>query len=400
MDNRVQQFWAGLFKEFGSAMEIYRHTGLTYPVSGGAKGYNETADIPFHTVDGYDLSDLYDEFNETIRILNSQRNPLIDRLTFEVTRPVERIQQLAGDEFEEADEYGQPKRVRLGPFWDLGFDLKYFDLGISYTYRFLGEATAAQVRALNNQALEADGRLIFKTVLERVFRNVIDTADLRGGTAVNVHPFYNGSFAVAPPGWKTYAHTTSHDHYLVSGGATVDAGDLNAMEAHIHHHGYTQGATLILLANRQEINTIATFTRAGGARWDFIPKAGISFLGSMVGGQPTNPSGLSVYPGFQGQYGNINIIEEDYVPAGYMVLFASGGLRADRNPIGLRQHDNESLRGLKLIPRHMHYPLVDSFYHHPLGAGVRHPGAGVIMQVKASGNYEIPALSLQGPGGR
>src|SRR5687767_5577476 len=129
--------WASLYKQYGDWRTIYRETGLIPPVRGGAKGYNETADLPFNTVDGYDLNDLWDEFSETIRILNAQRNALLDRLTFPVTRPIERIQQITGDEFEEADEFAQPKRIRPGVPWDLGFDLRYFDLGISYTYRYL-----------------------------------------------------------------------------------------------------------------------------------------------------------------------------------------------------------------------------------------------------------------------
>lgn len=393
------RFWAPLLKQYGNAWELFKRTGLVYPISGGAKGYNEMADYTYHTVDGYDLNDLWTEFQESIRLLNAQRNVIIDRLTFPVQRPIERVQQIAGDEFEEADEFGQPKRMRLEATWDLGFDLKYFDLGISFTYRFLGDNTADNVRALNNQALEADQRLVFKTLMERIFDNTNSSATLRGGTAVTVYPFYNAGLPVAPPTWKTYSHDTTHTHYLASGAAAVVSSDLDDMETHIHHHGYTQGATLILLANRQEVATIRTFTRAGGDTWDFIPKRGISFLGNLVGSQDGDPTGLANYPGFQGMYGNIAVVEEDYIPAAYMFMFASGGIRADRNPVGQREHENPGLQGLKLIPRHQHYPLIDSFYHHALGSGVRHPGAGVVMKV-TTGAYDIPTLSFQGPGGR
>jgi hypothetical protein len=105
-----------------------------------------------------------------------------------------------------------------------------------------------------------------------------------------------------------------------------------------------------------------------------------------------------VYPGFIGTYGEINIVVEDYVPSGYMFMFASGGLRADRNPVGIREHESQDLRGLKLIPQFERYPLREAFYHHALGSGVRHPGAGVVMKI--NGAYTIPTLSLAGPGGR
>jgi hypothetical protein len=286
----------------------------------------------------------------------------------------------------------------------MGFSLKYYDLGIRYTFRFLGRAPASQIRALNNSALEADQRLQFKEVLTRVFRNTNEAATLEAsGTAVTVFPFYNGDITalpVAPPTWKSYSHATSHTHYLVSATAAVDSGDLDEMYDHIHHHGYTQGSNVILLVNRAQAKDIRTFTVAGGDAYDFIPKAGSTFLGTIVGSMPGNDTGLDVYPGFIGGYGPISIVEEDYVPAAYMFMFASGGDRADRNPVGIREHENEALRGLKLIPQFERYPLREAFYHHALGSGVRHPGSGVVMQVKASGSYEIPTLSLQGPGGR
>jgi len=404
MAGKAHSFWAGLLQQYGSAWETYRQTGLVFPVSGGAKGYNETADILTETVDGVPLDELYEQIMTSIRMLNRMRNPLIERLTFPVAAPFEEVMQIIGDEFEEADEFAQPKGIRLGVPWNMGFSLKYMDLGIRYTFRFLGRARASQIRALNNSALEADQRLLFKTVLERVFRNLTDSVTLEAsGRVANVYPFYNGdetTLPAVPPPWKSYTHTNTHTHFLVSGGATVDSGDLDEMELHIHHHGYTEGATLILLANREQVNTINTFRIADADRWDFIPKAGISMFGQLIGGQPTDESGLAAFPGFRGRYGNINVIEEDYIPAKYMVLLASGGVRGERNPIGIREHENAALRGLKLIPQFERYPLRESFYHHAIGSGVRHPGAGVVMQVKASGDYEIPALSLQGQGGR
>lgn len=402
--SQYEQFWKGLIEQYGDWRSIYKHTGLLVPIAGGAKGYNETADLLIRTVDGVPLEDLYNEIIATLRMLNAQRSPLIQRLVFQVNEPYEEVSQIIGDEFEEADEFGQPKGIRLGVPWNMGYPLKYFDLGIRYTFRFLGRAKAAQIRALNNSALEADQRLIFKTVLDRVFDDRTTTVTLEDtNTTTNSYPFYNGhvgNLPAVPPSWKTYNHTNTHTHYVASGGATVDSGDLDAMEDHIHHHGYTEGTDLILLANREQANKIVTFRQANGDRWDFIPKAGISMFGSLIGSQPTDDTGLSVYPGFLGKYGRISVVEEDYVPPKYMVLFASGGRFAERNPVGLREHENEPLRGLKLIPQFERYPLREAFYHHALGAGVRHMGAGVVMFVDAGSTYTRPTLSYQGQGGR
>ena len=100
------------------------------------------------------------------------------------------------------------------------------------------------------------------------------------------------------------------------------------------------------------------------------------------------------YPGLQtiGTYGPVVVVEEEYIPAGYMVMLASGGELDIRNPVGIRQHDNASLRGLRLVKgRTPDYPLIDSFYLHGFGTGVRQRGAGVVQQVVASASYTIPS---------
>lgn len=379
-----------------------------------AKGYNEVADLLRRTVDGVDQNLLYDEFSASIAILNAQRSPLIERLTFPVTEPYEEVMPIVTGNFEEADEYAQPQGIRLGGIWNMGYPLKYFDLAQRFTFRFLGRVKSSQLRAINNMALEADQWLIYQTVLNRVFDNRTNSATLEDtGTVVSVYPFYNGdqtALPAAPPTWKTYTHTTSHTHYLATSGATVDYGDLDDMWLHIYHHGYTQGgAQVILLANRDQTKTIRTFRVTGGATYDFIPAVGgpaFFTSGPLLGGGLSTASGRglnelgSIFPGFIGTYGDIAIVEEDLLPPKYMFMFATGGKFAQRNPVGLREHQNEALRGLKLIPQFERYPLRESFYHHPLGAGVRHQAAGVVSFVDAGSTYVIPTLSRGGPGGR
>ena len=399
-----------LLDEFGgSAWQMFKETGILLPMAGGAKGYNETADLLTRTVDGVDQNRLWDEFNATIRILNEQRSPLVQRFTFPVTEPFEEVMPIVTEEFEEADEFAQPKGIRLGRPWNMGYPLKYYDLAQRFTFRFLGRVPASQLRAINNTALEADQWLIYKTIFERVFDNRTFQATLEDtSTVVNTYPFFNGdqtALPAAPPTWKTYSHLTTHTHYLASGGATVNSGDLDEMWTHIYHHGYTQGgADVICLVNREQAATIRTFRVATGAQYDFIPRSdGIPFIlnGTIIeGGRPTDNTGINTFPGFIGVYGPVSIVEEDLIPAKYMVMFASGGRFAERNPIGLREHPNAALRGLKLIPQFERYPLRESFYHHALGAGVRHQAAGVVMFVDAGSTYVRPSLARGGPGGR
>jgi hypothetical protein len=407
--------WAELLRDYGSAEAVRKHTGLLLPISGGAgpgpEGYNETADLLTRTVDGVPLDDLYNEVIETLRLLNATRAPLINWLTFPVTVPFEQIMPHVQEDFEEADEFGQPVGIRLGRPWSMGYDMRYFDLGIRYTFRFLGRAPASEIRALNNTALDADQRLMLKTVLTQIFTNVTRQATLEDtGTVVSVYPFYNGDVAalpVAPPAWKSYTHLTTHTHYLPSGGAAVVSGDLDDMFDHIYHHGYIQtGSKVFLIASRALCKTIRTFRVATSDSYDFFPvvsDAGARMFGTLIGQLPgTVATGLEGFPGHIGDYGPIHVIEEDLVPAGYMVMWVSGGPKDQGNPVGIREHENPPLRGLKLIPQFERYPLREAFYHHALGSGTRYPGKGVVMKI-GTGAYTAPDLTTTlaaGPGGR
>lgn len=372
-----------------------RNLGILLGISGGARGYNTAGDVITQTVDGRPLNDIWAEFQRTLDLHNGFRRRLVDLLTFPVAAPIEDVPQITGDDFEEASEFGLPKGIRGGDYFSMGFDFKWYDLGVYYTWQYLSEATAAQVESLNNIALEADNRLVFSKVLRAVFNNVTRVANIRQ-QSVNVYPFYNADTTV-PPTFKTFTHAAAHQHYLTSGAATVDSGDLDEMETHLRHHGYgTQmGSSLYLLVNSAQLATIRGFRVASGASYDFIPAQGQPpFLlpantGGIAGGQPANQiQGLDV----AGRYGKWLVIEEDYIPAGYMLGFATGGLLQATNPVGVREHINASLRGMRLVKgKDNDYPLIDSVYNHGMGTGVRHRGAGVVMQIKVAAGYDIPA---------
>jgi hypothetical protein len=97
----------------------------------------------------------------------------------------------------------------------------------------------------------------------------------------------------------------------------------------------------------------------GGAavpKWDFIPSAAqpaYFTTESLVGSIPSADfNGLQV----QGSYGDAWLVESHYVPAGYVIVAATGGLDSDMEPIGFREHPNAAYQGLRHIPGHGPYP--------------------------------------------
>ena len=383
--------------------DIKQMEAMAYDLSGafdlsllpaGAAGTNAEGDVLTQTLDGRSLNDVWTEIQASLALWNDKRQAIVDLLTFPVQNPIEEVPVYSGDDFEEASEFGEPKGVRGGDFFQMAYDFKWYDLAVRFTWKFLAEATAAQVESLANRAFEADNRLVFSRVLRAVFNNVNTTASIRS-QAYNVYRFYNADGTV-PPDYKNDTFSGTHNHYLTSGAATIDSGDLDAIEEHIKHHGYLEGgATLVIMMNRQEVATVRSFRVSGGDSFDFIPSQGspAAYFPQMVLGVTGNQP-PSEYRGLKvaGSYGPFLIIEEDFIPAGYVFAFATGGEQNVANPVGFREHQNAGLRGLRLVKgRDNDYPLIDSFYQRGFGTGIRHRGAGVVMEITADATYDIPA---------
>lgn len=387
------------FERLFSAGDIVGYDGPYGPGTQGLGGYNQLSDVLVQPADGTNINEIWAEINSTLAIWNSQRNSLIAHFTFPVTEVIERVAVPGQMDFEKATEFGQPRGGSGFSYYNRGYDFDFYDLAIRYTYRFIGEASGEQIRNLNNLALEADNRLLFNAVMKCLFNptNLVGVAD--SNIPTQVVKFYNGDGEV-PPVYKNNTFTGSHSHYgttqSLGTSATLNSATLDAVEADFRKHGFTpviSGTKLIAMVNPQEGTIMRGFKVANGAKYDFIPGAnygGGIFL-PMNGGLVAATS--DPVPGEIGTYGPWHIVEEEYIPAGYLSLMASGGTFNLQNPIGIREHYNASMRGLRLIPgARSDYPLIDSFYERGFGTGVRQRGGGWLVQVTNSATYTVPTI--------
>lgn len=370
-----------------------------HDIVGADRGFNVQSDLVTQTADGIDLNLLWEEFQEAISIWNDGRSALVSFLSSTVTDMVEFIPSASGDDFEKASEFGVPQAIRGdvgGEYY--GYAFEWFDVASRFTWKFLANAPAARVEAVQQTALEADNRLVFKIVLGTLFSNANRTND----EGIAVKALYNGADGVVPPDYRGKSFTSAHSHYLVSGAAGLDSKDIEDLIDTIAEHGYghAEGSQIVILASKQEVDRIRTWranvenSNSAVALYDFIPAStqpslilpSNGLLGSIP---PSTWNGLPV----TGSYGNALIIEESYIPAGYVVAFATGGSADLQNPVGLREHANPELRGLRLINGdRAGFPLINSYYQRGIGSGIRNRGAAAVLQVKASGNYAAPSL--------
>lgn len=394
----------------GMELVDLRALGIIPAGVGGANrlGTHVAADVVTQTADGTDLNVIWTTFMDLLNAVNSQRQALINFLTFSVAQPFELVTQPGqGVDFEEASEFGEPVGSRIVPaYFNLGYTFKWYDLAARYTWQYLADATDAMVNSVANASIEAYYRLLLNAVLKTVFNPTNLTATINGN-AYNVYKFYNADGTV-PPAYKNNTFTGSHTHYKNSGTDNVlEAQDLDTLVIDdFASHGYDQlsGYRLVLMVNTVIGNQIRNFRSAvntgqavGGnyGRYDFIPAQGqpgqiIPATTQVIGAtQVANTlAGLNVI----GTYGSLIVVQDDWLPTTHLFAFATGGTDNLNNPIGLREHANANLRGLRLVKgRNADYPLINSFWAAGFGTGVRQRGGGIVMAL-TSAAYAAPSV--------
>jgi hypothetical protein len=393
-----------------SSMELVslQSLGILPGGIGGANrlGYHAAGDVVTQTADGTPLNQVWDDFQSLLNQVNASRQALINFLTFAVGSPTELVAQPGqGVDFEQASEYGEPVGSRIQPsYYSMGYTFNWYDLAARYTWQYLADATTQMVDSVANAAVEAYYRLLLTKVLRTVFNSANESATINGN-AYNVYRFYNADGTVPPP-YKNNTFTGSHTHYKTTGSAALEATDLDTMVIDdFASHGYTEmdGYRLVLMVSTTIGNAVRNFRSAVNTaqpvagnygRFDFIPSQGqpgqiISQTQQYFGQSQVAPTlnGLNVI----GTYGPLVVVQDDWLPTDYCFAFATGGSASLNNPVGLREHANPNLRGLRLVKgRNADYPLIDSFWAAGFGTGVRQRGGGIVLQLTASGSYTTP----------
>jgi hypothetical protein len=367
-----------------------------------AKGINATGDVLVRTRDGQDLNAIWTQYQELLDAWNATRQPLIDLLTFSVTDVIEDVAQGVEEDFEESTEFGQPRAVRpLTTIQQRAYDFKWYDVAARFTFRFLADATARQVDMVQSQILEADNRLQFRLVMKRLYNNANNNTTINN-VAYQAKPLYNADSEYIPPYAGNTFNAATHTHYVTSGAAVMDSGDVEAGASLLEEHGYKRstGFQIVVLVNPSAAAAIRLW-KAGQANsngaiatYDFVPPTGTNIIlpstVQLFGAQPAQ-----TFAGFDvvGAYGPYLIVQDNNTPTGYMAFFATAGGSQSTNLIGIREHVDQSLRGLILKGGDRNaYPIVNSTYVRGLGTGVRTRGAGAVMQITANASYTTPTL--------
>jgi hypothetical protein len=392
-----------------NAQALYYDGIPVYPIFGASStGIHVAADVisaqtlVSQLADGLGLDELWTEFEEILSFWNKERTSITDLLTFNTTLAGEAVvQSIDSGPFERATEHGvaMAQGVPLEAAV-LGYDRFDWDRRSAFSWMFLRDSSAEQVRAVFQAILHADTRL----VTGRVLRRVLDPAPSHTESGWPVYGLWCADGMVPPPfGFNTFTGTETM--YIVSGADTLGSADIEDAVKKVQSHGYGlsegAGGQMLIIANPVEAALIRSWragqpSRSGGpnALYDFVQAktapphfTADTLVGERVSGEW---NGVRV----QGNYDVSLLVESGILPPGYVVVAASMGKNATGNVVGLREHPDPAQQGLRQIAGLGPYPVVDSHSARCFGVGTRHRGAACVVQVKASGSYTPPSPDL------
>ena len=282
------------------------------------------------TNDGVDLNVIFAEI-EQLEGWNGERATVASLISYQTTVPADAVPQtLTVEPFDVASEFGVPKGAAPPPdHLKVGYTFTDFDKASRFSWRFLRDASAEQVRSVVTRILSGDNQLVNGLVLRRLF----DPAEGINDYSHRVFGLWNGTDSLAPPPYMGVTFPTSTSHYLASGAATLDSGDIEALMRLIAVKGYgiRPGSQLVILANPSEAEVIQSW-RAGEvsdnaqkAKYDFVSSSNAPpFLTSEnVHGAipPPDFHGLKVL----GAYGKAWLIETTMCPRAGRALSRRAG---------------------------------------------------------------------------
>lgn len=329
------------------------------------------------TIDGQPLSEIWTELQVALALFNAHASQYVSALTFRVVRPTEKIAVPHSPGMQEATELGRPSKVRT-QLISRAFPLDHKDLGAGYTQEYLDDATAEQILAVAALIRSAWVQEQQETVLDALLGN----ANYTDPDGLFIRRLYNADGEV-PQSVKRWTFDGTHNHYMTADTpGSPDEDDLEQMADNLIHHGFRefggQDVSFVLHVRREDLADIREFDGWVPAQTGSAP---VIIDGNVVGRtrDAATPSGLNV----EGWIGDWTVVQDNNLPMGYWVGIVEDSTPfSRRNVVGLRQHENPSARGLRLVEGgRQNYPLIDSVYDGYLGAGVGQRGAAVVMDV-------------------
>lgn len=276
--------------------------------------------------------------------------------------------------------------VKATGSWDVAYPLEGFGAAqgsnrVDYAYLTVDDVDIA-VQTIVAQDINTRRYEMLKALLNNTARTFVDP--IHG--SLSIKSLANGDTVVYPPVLGSESEATD-DHYLVSGYVTADISATNnplitaRNELEEHFGKPTGGGRVVSFINDAQTAKITALSEFHS----------VTDIAITPGGNTATVNTLPNVPGrILGRTDSgVWVSEWSWVPSGYMVNISLDApaplkMRVDPADTGLGS-------GLQLVAEDQLNPLRVAYWENRFGIGCANRLNGVVIQLKASGSYDIPS---------
>lgn len=288
--------------------------------------------------------------------------------------------QMLTDEMVLADEFGRAPTQVSGKPGRIGLPLERFKIAKGFTTDFLSNATVAQVAMRTTEVEAAHIKRVTRSMRDALYRPVsFDFVDYRVDDMVlKVKPLYNadGVTPVNGPAGETF--DGAHTHFMTA--ATLTAAAVDALIENVAEHNDSADVVIqVSLAEAAAVRKLDGFAPIMDARIEQVPNGQFVARGALNTGNIKNRK--------IGYYNGAEVWVKPWSYAGYLLALDRN---APQKALGMRESEDASKRGLRLIATNYAYPLQSENFEAEFGFGALSRGAAAVLQITAAGAYEDP----------
>lgn len=286
--------------------------------------------------------------------------------------------------------WAQSHAIRTTGAWDVAFPIEEFGDQVAFTKRSVALMTLQQMQNNIETTRVRDANTRRKEMLRPIFNNTTRTFDDPEHGSITIRPLANGETDVLFPPFLNQTDEATANSYDIAGYISSAISDVNnpiilVVSDLNDRFGTEEGsgnfAVFINQAETPEIEALASFIPVDDR---FIRAAPAD---AAVTGVPTNTPGRVL-----GRANGAWIIEWPSIPANYlfgMDLSVSPPIIERAHPAATRIQ-----RGVHLVTQSsdaVNYPFDQAHYESHFGYAAGNRLNGIVLQLKASGPYDIPA---------
>jgi hypothetical protein len=294
---------------------------------------------------------------------------------------------------EEIDEFGRPDAQKAAAALALGFPLSSYGRSIQWTWDYMQITSPSELAKQFDSLKNADLVGVKNNIVSRIFNpfnnpNYVDRKI--NNRKYTIYAFYNadGMFVQPGPEGQQFDPTT-HTHYMVSGGATLTAANINALITNVLEHGRV--GRLYLQINRAQEADIRALNGPG----EFVPYVPVNIRQPLDAMYATDIALNQDTPEDReiGVWGPAIVQVKPYVPVGYLDSVDTGA--GSMKPLAYRTRPNGALADLGFRGQHDpdDFPLLADTMARDYGIGVWQRQMAAVMQITTNASYTPPVLS-------